>query len=150
MQAATAVRALPSTIFIEFYHEHLLFSEDSKSLQVLFYTDDIEICNLLGSRAKRIILLAFTTCASCPEYVLHNYNHVTNIWTHSCFHMFTAMFYYLLGNIRPRYQSQLKAIQLVVIVNTSVIDSNDIDAALTPFIDDIKKLEMVTMYTFLC
>ena len=53
------------------------------------------------------------------------------------------MFYYLLGNIRPRYRSQLKAIQLVAVVNTSIIDSNGIDAVLAPLVNDIKKLEKV-------
>ena len=58
------------------------------------------------------------------------------------------MFYYLLGNIRPRYRSQLKAIQLVAVVNTSIIDSNGIDAVLAPLVDDIKKLEKVYIIAF--
>ena len=61
----------------------------------------------------------------------------------TCFHFYTAMFYYLLGNIRPRYRSQLKAIQLIAVVNASIIESNGVDAVLTPLVDDIKKLEKV-------
>lgn len=57
--------------------------------------------------------------------------------------LITAMFYYLLGNDRPRYRSQLKAIQLAAVVNISIIDSNGIDAILAPLVDDIKKLENV-------
>ena len=60
------------------------------------------------------------------------------------FTSFIAMFYYLLGNIRPRYRSQLKAIQLVAVVNASIIESNGVDAVLTPLIDDVKKLEKVS------
>ena len=36
----------------ELYHMHPLFSSDEQALQLLFYNDDIEICNPLGSRAK--------------------------------------------------------------------------------------------------
>ena len=53
------------------------------------------------------------------------------------------MFYFLLGNIRPAFRSQLKAIQLVAIANTSVVEMNGIDAILEPLIDDIKLLEKV-------
>lgn len=54
-----------------------------------------------------------------------------------------AMFYFLLGNIRPAFRSQLKAIQLVAIANTSVVEMNGIDAILEPLMDDIKLLEKV-------
>ena len=57
--------------------------------------------------------------------------------------MFTAMFYYLLGNLHPKYRSQLKAIQLVAVANSSVVDAVGIDAILKPLIDDVKKLEKV-------
>lgn len=54
------------------------------------------------------------------------------------------MFYYLLGNIRPRYRSQLKAIQLVAVVNASIVESSGIDAVLTPLVD-VKNLEKVCL-----
>ena len=57
------------------------------------------------------------------------------------FHPDVAMFYYLLGNVKPKYRSQLKVIQLVAVANSSVIDRNGIDAILTPVVDDIKSLE---------
>ena len=56
------------------------------------------------------------------------------------------MFYYLLGNINPRYRSQLKAIQLVAIANVSVIETHGVDAVLKPVVEDIKKLEKVIKY----
>lgn len=68
---------------------------------------------------------------------------VSYVMNYTCFMFITAMFYYVLGNIRPRYCSQLKAIQLAAVVNTSIIDSNGIDAILAPVVDDIKKLEKV-------
>lgn len=70
-------------------------------------------------------------------------SYVYLVMIYTCFMFITAMFYYLLDNIRPRYHSQLKAIQLAAVVNTSIIDSNGIDAILAPLVDDIKKLEKV-------
>ena len=54
------------------------------------------------------------------------------------------MFYYLLGNIHPKYRSQLKAIQLVAVANSAVVDTIGVDAVLEPLLEDIKKLEKVT------
>ena len=34
------------------YKSHPLFSVNSGSLQILFYFDDLEVCNPLGSKAK--------------------------------------------------------------------------------------------------
>ena len=36
----------------ELYCKNRLFATDTQALQLLFYNDDIEICNPLGSRAK--------------------------------------------------------------------------------------------------
>jgi hypothetical protein len=35
-----------------FYKEHPLFSVDSRALQIVFYYDDVELNNPLGSKAK--------------------------------------------------------------------------------------------------
>ena len=35
------------------FGEHSLFFVDCKSLQVMFYYDDVEICNPIGSKAKK-------------------------------------------------------------------------------------------------
>lgn len=36
-----------------YYKSHPLFSKDSSALQVFIYYDDVEVCNPLGSRAKK-------------------------------------------------------------------------------------------------
>ena len=54
------------------------------------------------------------------------------------------MFYYLLGNVQPKYRSQLKAIQLVAVANSAVVDTIGVDAVLEPLVKDIKRLEKVT------
>ena len=35
------------------FKEHPLFSTDSTALQVMLYYDDVEVCNPIGSRAKK-------------------------------------------------------------------------------------------------
>ncbi len=57
------------------------------------------------------------------------------------------MFYYLLGNVRPRYRLQLKAIQLAAIANASIIETqtHGVDAVLEPVVDDIKQLEKASL-----
>ncbi|RXG67378.1 hypothetical protein Avbf_17757 [Armadillidium vulgare] len=51
-----------------------------------------------------------------------------------------AMFYFSLGNIRPKYRSALHTIQLVLICNASLI-KNHLSEVLLPFLTDIKTLE---------
>lgn len=36
-----------------YYKSHPLFSQDQTSLQIHMYYDDVEVCNPLGSRAKK-------------------------------------------------------------------------------------------------
>ena len=54
------------------------------------------------------------------------------------------MFYYLLGNISPRYRSRLKMIQLVHVINAEVMKEHGVDTILKPLISDIQKLEKVS------
>ena len=54
-----------------------------------------------------------------------------------------AMFYYLLGNIQPKYRSKLKVIQLIAVAKSSMIAKHGVDAVLKPFVEDMKKLEKV-------
>ena len=54
-----------------------------------------------------------------------------------------GVFYYTLGNIRPSRRSTLKAIQLVVIAKTKIIEYYGIDTILQPFMDSVKELETV-------
>ena len=82
-------------------------------------------------------------CSNSQKNMVLPVSYVYLVMIYTCFMFITAMFYCLLDNIRPRYHSQLKAIQLAAVVNTSIIDSNGIDAILAPLVDDIKKLEKV-------
>ena len=54
------------------------------------------------------------------------------------------MFYYLFGNISPRYRSRLKMIQLVYVINAEVMKEHGVDTILKPLISDIQKLEKVS------
>jgi len=49
-------------------------------------------------------------------------------------------FYFMLGNLSPRYRSRLSVIQLVPLVKPTFISMYGMDAVLKPFIDDMKKL----------
>jgi len=56
-----------------------------------------------------------------------------------------GVFYYQLGNLRPKYRSSLCSIHLVSIAKSSVIQKYGPDKILEPFISDIKKLEKVEL-----
>lgn len=59
------------------------------------------------------------------------------------------MFYYMLGNIDPKFRSTLRSIQLLTIANTIYIEKYGIDAILEPFMEDILKLEEVCMTLYM-
>jgi len=54
--------------------------------------------------------------------------------------MFTGSFYFTLGNLSPKYRSKLTSIYLLALVKSKFISDYGMDAALKPFIDDMKKL----------
>ena len=62
---------------------------------------------------------------------------------------FVGILYYTLGNLHPKYRSSLVAIQLVAVVNHSLMQKYDYKDILGPFIDDIKALESVRLLLFL-
>lgn len=47
---------------------------------------------------------------------------------------------YTLGNIHPKYRSQLKMINLVLVATVPVIEKHGLDAVLKPFIQDLNSL----------
>jgi hypothetical protein len=53
---------------------------------------------------------------------------------------YSGVFYYLLGNLRPKFRSQLRNIQLAAIVKCKYIKQYSMDAILKPIIDDLEKL----------
>ena len=55
----------------------------------------------------------------------------------------TALFYYTLGNIPPKYRSTKQSIQLFAVAKSSVLQKYGADAILTTFMDGIKSLEEV-------
>ena len=54
------------------------------------------------------------------------------------------MFYFTLGNIPPKERSRLSAIYLVAILKNSLLQKYGMNAALEPFIEDMKKLVSYT------
>ena len=51
-----------------------------------------------------------------------------------------GIFYFILGNVQPKFRSKLSSIQLVAIVKSTVLSAYGMDAVLRPFVDDLKKL----------
>lgn len=58
--------------------------------------------------------------------------------------MYAGAFYFLLGNLHPRYRASTNNIQLVSLFKSSFISKYGIDLLLKPFIEDVKKLESVS------
>lgn len=56
--------------------------------------------------------------------------------------------YYTLGNINPKYRSQLDAIQLLAIATSPVIKKYGIGAVLEPSLDDLQYIEQVNKYSY--
>ena len=86
---------------------------------MFFYFDELEVCNPIGSKVKIHKLGMFE--AVVIVFIL-------------------GAFYFMLGNLSPRYRSRLFVIQLVALVKATFISMYGIDAVLKPFIDDMKKL----------
>ena len=64
---------------------------------------------------------------------------------HICMYILTSItgcrcFYFLLGNLHPKYRSKLKSIQLVALCKHRYIKKYSLNAILTPLIEDLKKL----------
>lgn len=53
---------------------------------------------------------------------------------------FTGIFYYMMGNISPKYRSKVNSIQLLAIVKTKNIKKYSMNAILAPIITDIALL----------
>ena len=63
---------------------------------------------------------------------------------HTCF-INTALFYYTLGNISPKYRSSLWSIQLLIAVESNMLVRYGSDKILQPVLDEIKQLECVSL-----
>lgn len=70
------------------------------------------------------------------------------IWVYKPW-IFVGVVYYTLGNICPKYRSQLDAIQLLAVATYPVIKKYGIDAILEPFLDDLQFLEQVSTFALI-
>ena len=118
----------------EIYQTHPLFSTDPVALQLILYYDELELCNPLGSRRKK---------------------HKIGIqYVHVCIIMYTmhmllaGAFYYILGNVDPRFRSKIHSIQLLILAKYSSVAEFGIDQILEPAVKDIEKLESVGMIMY--
>lgn len=109
------------------YRSHTLFSEVPEALQIFLYYD-AEVCNLLGSRAKKHKLGMY-------------YNYSCAITQLPFEH--AALFYYTLGNISPLHRSTLKCIQLLTVTKSTPLQAYGPDCLLENFMKDIKKLAII-------
>lgn len=103
------------------------------ALQIFLYYDELEICNPLGSKVKIHKLGMYTVCCFIYVCMLFLFN--------------AGSFYFTLGNLSPKYRSKLSSIYLVALVKSKFISIYGMDAVLKPFIDDIKKLVRLYVYS---
>lgn len=59
--------------------------------------------------------------------------------------MHLGMFYFILGNIKPRLRSSLKCIFLFACVKTKHLEMYGFEMVLKPFIEDVNKLSKVSI-----
>lgn len=97
-----------------------------RPLQINIYYDDAEVCNPLGSKSK-----------------VHKLGkHFLSIHNISA----SDFFYYILGNLHPKYRSSLRTVQLLAVAESSVIEKYGSNVILKSFIDDVKELEQVNIF----
>ena len=109
------------------FSSHTLFGVNSvPSLQILLYYDDVEVCNPLGSSRVKHKLGTMKVVIQSPfvKYLI----------------FVTGMFYFSVGNIRPRFRSKIKTIQLLAVCKQKLIKKYSMNAVLRPLVKDIKKL----------
>ena len=131
------------------FRNHPLFSRDPTALQLFLYYDEVEPANPLGSKTGKHKLgreasrLCEMYCGNCTLLLLMSILFWT-VWFNFV-SFILGVVYYTLGNISPKYRSQLDAIQLLAIATSPVIKRYGIDAILEPFLDDLQYLEQVSI-----
>ena len=63
-------------------------------------------------------------------------------------YQYVALFYYTLGNIRPKLRATLKTIQLIATVTYPNLKEYGFEPILKPFIDDVNELSEVCICKF--
>ncbi len=113
-----------------YYKNHIFFSTHRRALQILFYYDDVEMYNPLGSsRTKHkqgnvlylLILLILIICT-------------------------TGLFYFTLGNLHPKFRSKTANIHLVAICRNKYIKKYSINKVLDSIVKDVIKLVRTCNY----
>ena len=123
-----------------FCKEHPVFKSHPQALQLVLYYDDTEVANLLGSKAgvHKLGELAWNLKKSTAMTIL--------LVIHA------GCFYYTLGNIRPIFRSNLRAIQLLAVAKTSDIRTYGCEALLQPFVQQMNLLSRASssagIYTY--
>ncbi len=111
-----------------------LFAEDNCALQIQLYYDELELCNPLGSKAKKhkigVNLILVSAC----------------VFIYVCF--YSGLTYYTLGNLHPELRSALCSIQLVSIAKYTTVEKCGYNKLLEPLVDAVLKLEQVCVPDF--
>ena len=149
----------------ELFRKNELFQQDPCALQIQLYYDELEVCNPLGSKAKKhklgicfryepvvqgrrgvvTIPIYFSPSSQQPGPTPPRpaKNHMPVLLLQSLV-LFPGCLYYTLGNLDPKLRSSLKNIHLLCIVKHEIITKYGIEEILKPVIDDILKLESVS------
>lgn len=114
------------------FKNHPLFSKNPHALQLILYYDDIEVCNPLGSRRTKHKIGKYQL------YACHNA--CMYICPLAYFILSIGIFYYMIGNLSPKYRSKVNSIQLLAMVKTKHIKTYSMNAVLSSIIDDVIKL----------
>ena len=96
----------------DMYKEHPLFSCHSDALQLIIYTDEVEVANPLGSYrglSEKHFYVTFTMHFSLLFLFL----------------LYSALFYYMIGNIEPKLRSSLRSIQLIACCTYPLLQKYD-------------------------
>lgn len=112
--------------------EHPLFKNNKHALQIVTYYDEVETANCLGSHAGHNSKLGEFEINICNP-ICHR-KHLS---------LYSGMFYYTLGNLRPELRSTHKVVQLIVCVSCPILGKYGFESILKPFIKDINILAKV-------
>ena len=135
------------------FKSHELFSQKPLALQLIIYYDDVEVCNPLGSyrgvhklgKLDFVVVVMQTNLLTVQTHLMWLLNHCsasTNIRYYT-YNIFPALFYYMLGNLQPKFRSTLRSIRMIAAVTSSNLQHYGYERVLEPFINDANKLSEV-------
>ena len=108
----------------EQFKAHPLFTKDPCALQIQLYYDNFEICNPLGANVKKHKLggFSFMYTSTNTYFLCHSYRDVL---------------------LHSRKHSSSTAVDLLSVINITLIEKYWINEVLQPFIEELKNFEMV-------